>query len=207
MRTVRTKVYQFSELSETAQQTAIAWYRNSNDNDFYADEIIGSIKKVAELFNLKFGRQYTDVRYSHIDDNILELKGVRLYKYLVNNYYSDLFTPAYIKSIDRPVKWRQFICKVHKGIKGEYTQLYSKIRTDNSCVLTGICFDNDILQPVYDFLAKIDTSTTFEDLIKDIESAISKTFSNNEDWINSDEYITGEIEANGYEFTVDGNRF
>lgn len=207
MRTIRTKVYQFSELSETAQQKAIAWYRNSNDNDFYADEIIGSIKKVAELFNLKFGRQYTDVRYSHINDNILELKGVRLYKYLVNNYYSDLFTAKYIKSIDRSVKWKQFVCKIRKGKSGEYTQLYSKIRTENSCVLTGIYYDNYILQPVYDFLAKIDTSATFEDLIKDIESAISKTFSNNEDWINSDEYITGEIEANEYEFTVDGNRF
>lgn len=208
MRTIRTKVYQFNELSNEAKQIAIQWYRNGNyDGQLYADEIIDSVKAMAEVFNLKFGREYTDIRTVHIDDNILELQGVRLYKYIVNNYWRHLFRPSYIKSIDRPVYWKQFICKVKKGQNGEYTNLYSKIRKDNSCVLTGVCYDMDILQPVYDFLQKPDKSTTFADLISDIESAIRITFEINEDWINSDEYITDQIEANEYEFKADGTRF
>ena len=65
----------------------------------------------------------------------------------------------------------------------------------------------DILQPVYEFLSRPDQSTTFEDLISNIESAIQKTFDNNEDYVNSDEYIIESIEANEYDFTKDGNRF
>lgn len=65
----------------------------------------------------------------------------------------------------------------------------------------------DILQPVYDFLEKPNTSTTFEDLMNEIESAISKTFQQNEEWVNSDEYITEQIESNEYDFTKDGKRF
>ncbi len=128
MRTIRTKVYQFSELSEQAKETAINWYRNgSDDNQIYFGEIIDTVKKVAELFDLKFGREYTDIRTGHIDDNILELSGVRLYKYLINNYYNSLYTPKYIKMIDRELKCRQFICKIGTGRDGnKYTQIYSK---------------------------------------------------------------------------------
>ncbi|MCC6634867.1 MAG: hypothetical protein IT251_05130 [Chitinophagaceae bacterium] len=214
MKTIRTKVYQFNELTEQAKEVAINWYRNDgNDGYIYADEIIESVKKVAELFNLKFGREYTDVRTSHIDDNILELKGIRLYKYIVNNYWSSLFKRKYLGCIgdNRVIKHR--MSKTHfydmkKGARVNSSNfIYSNIQYDNSCTLTGVCYDMDILQPVYDFLEKPNTSTTFEDLMNEIESAISKTFQQNEDWVNSDEYITEQIEANEYDFTKDGNRF
>jgi hypothetical protein len=208
MKTIRTKVYQFSELSDSAKQKAIEWYRTgSDDGQIYADEIIDSVKELAKIFNLEFGREYTDIRTSHIDDNILELQGVRLYKYIVNNYSHHLFRPKYIKSIDRAVYWNQFICKRKKGTNGDYTQLYSKWRKDNSCVLTGVCYDMDILNPVYEFLARPDKTTTFADLISDIESAIQKTFDSNETYVNSDSYVIESIEANEYDFTADGKRF
>lgn len=208
MRTIRTKVYKFSELSEQAKENAINQYRNTEQyNQDYYDEITDSVKAVIELFNLKTGRQYSDLRTSHIDDTILALSGVRLYKYLVNNYYGQLFTPTYIKSIDRVVKWKPFICKVNKRSNGEYTSIYSRQKTDNSCTLTGVCYDMDILQPVYDFLKRPDKSTTFEDLIRDIESAISKAYDNCEEWLNSDEFITDHFNGNDYEFTKDGKQF
>ena len=209
MKTIRIKVYSFDELSNEGKQKAIDDYRNKgyNDDSFYAEEIISSVKKLAEVFNLEIGRTYSDIRKGHIDDNILQLTGVRLYKYIVNNYYNDLFTPTYKKCIDRTVKWKQFICKNNKGKNGEYTMIFSKHKVDNSCTLTGVCYDNDILQPVYDFLKKIDTSMTFEELINEIESAISKCFESNEEWVNSDEFISEEIENNDYQFTKDGNQF
>ena len=211
MRTIRTKVYQFSELNEKAQQTAIEKWRQQNcesgNNQTYYDEVIDTIKKVVELFDLKIGRQYDDIRYYHIDDNILQLSGIRLYKYILNNYGNTLFKPAYIRRIGRAVNWRQFICKVGKGVNGEYTAIYSRMRKNSDCVLTGVCYDNDILRPVYDFLQKPEKSVTFEDLIQDIESAIRKTFEDTEEWVNSDEFIMDEIEANNIEFTEDGRPF
>lgn len=206
MKTIEIQLFKFSELSEDAKQTAINNYRNKGyDNQHYFEEIISSVKSVCALFNLKTGNQYDYLRSSHIDDNILELKGERLYKYIINNFYSSLFTPAYIGSKDRAIKGNQFIYKVRKDYKGEpYTQIFSKLKTDNSCTLTGVCYDNDILQPVYDFLLKPAKDTTFEDLIKDIERAITKTFSNTEDWLNSEEFISEELENNEQDFTEDG---
>jgi hypothetical protein len=205
MKTITINLYKFNELSEKAKQTAINDYRNEQDNYIYYDEIIETVKKLIDLFNLKTGNRYTDIRCSHIDDTILELSGVRLYKYIMNNYGKELFTPKFKKCIDREVKSKSYICKVDTNWKGEkYTMLYYKHKTDNSCVLTGVCYDDDILKPVYDFLSKPDKNTTFEDLISEIESAIKKTFDNTEQWLNSDEFITEEIENNGYDFTENG---
>lgn len=207
MRTETIKLYSFTELNEDAQQKAIENYRNKDqDNSFYYDEITESVKAVLELFGLKTGRDYSDIRTGHIDDTILELSGIRLYKYLINNYYSDLFKPTYIKSLDREVKTRAFICKVRKDYKGNlYTQIYSKTKVDDCCTLTGVCYDMDILQPVYDFLKSPDKSTTFEDLIKDIcESSINKAYRDAEEWLYSEEFIKEELENNDREFTEDG---
>lgn len=214
MKTIRTKVYQFNELTEKAKEVAINWYRNSNDDGYlYSDEIIESVKAVCELFNLKTGREWSNIRTSHIDDNIMELKGIRLYKYIVNNYWNSLFKRKYLGCIgdNRVIKHRMSKTNFYDMKKGARVNssnfIYSNIQYDNSCTLTGVCYDMDILQPVYDFLEKPNTSTTFEDLMNEIESAISKTFQQNEDWVNSDEYITEQIEANEYDFTKDGNRF
>lgn len=208
MKTVETTIYNFSELSETAQQNAINYFRHHSDNSFEFADIINSVKKLIDIFDLKTGREYTDIRYSHIEDNILELSGVRLYKYILNNYGSYLFKPKYIKIIHKAVNYKQFICKQHKDCKGEiYTQLYSKYIKTDCGVLTGVCYDDDILKPIYDFLKNPCKHTTFEDLIQDIENAISKTFQDTEEWLNSDEYITDMIEANEYEFTEDGKLY
>lgn len=212
MKQMTISVYSFDELSAEAKKKAIETIRNSNNNNggnqFYFDEIILSVKEVAELFNLKFGRKYTDIRTGHIDDNILELSGIRLYKYLMNNYYISLFKPAYIKTIDKHVFYKQFICKRAEGYeKKPYTQIYSRIRTTSDCTLTGVCYDNDILHPIYDFLKKPCANTTFEDLIKDIENAIQKAFDDCEEWTNSDEFIIDQITANNYEFEQDGTEY
>jgi hypothetical protein len=47
MRTIRTKVYQFSELSKAAKENAICQYRNSERyNQHYFDEVIESVRAV-----------------------------------------------------------------------------------------------------------------------------------------------------------------
>lgn len=208
MQTITINTYNFSELSEDAQNKAIEYYRSNNDGQFYFNEITQSVEKVAELFNLKFGREYTDIRYGHIDDVILELKGIRLMKYILNNYGIDLFKPKYVKTIEREVKFKPYICKVSTSFKNEkYTMLYSKHKRDNECVLTGMCYDNDILYPIYDFLQNPQKDTTLEDLFNEIEYSIQKTFNDCETWINSNDFITEEIESNNYQFTEDGEIF
>ena len=172
--TTQTDVYKFEELSDTAKENAIREYRNSEHyHSFYFDEITESVKAVIELFNLKTGREYTDLRTSHIDDCILELSGARLYAYLVNNYGHKLFKPSYIRTIDgRKNLSKLYFCKYFTNKQGEtFTQIYSKWKPfTGCCTLTGVCYDNDILQPVYDFLKKPTAKTTFQDLIDEIRS-------------------------------------
>lgn len=206
MRTVTQTLYTFSELSEQAQQRAIEQHRNKGyDYSHYFDEITNSVKAAADVFGLKFGGEYTDLRFSHIDDNLLELSGVRLYKWLINNHYSDLFKPIYIKTVSGKYKNKLFYCKTSKN--QEYTTIYSRWKRSADCVLTGVCYDNDILQPFYDFLKKPSSHTTLEDLFKEMEGAIEQTYKDCEEWINSYEFIADELEANGYEFTEEGETF
>jgi hypothetical protein len=205
MKTISVNIYSFNELSDKAKDRAINDYRNKGyDNQFYYDEIIESCKAVYELFGFDFGLKYTDIRTGQIDDNILELSGVRLYTYIMNNYGNKLFKPKYIKCIDRHVYWKPFICKRKEYQSGPCTFIYSRNFVSTDCTLTGFCYDNDILQPVYDFLKKPGISTTFEDIIKEIENAIQKTFDNMDEWLNSDEFISDHFCANDYEFTENG---
>ncbi len=208
MKTIQLNLYKFSELSEDAKRTAIDKYKEGGQDQLYYDELIESIRKAVDLFGLKTGGEWTDIRTGHIDDCILELSGVRLYKYLVNNYWNKLFTPKYKKSIDRAVKWKPYICKVHTARDGsKFTQLYYKHQRDNSCVLTGVCYDMDILQPFYNFLERPEKNTTYQDLINQFEHAIKKAFNDIEEWQDSDEHISAVLEINEYDFTEDGNRY
>jgi hypothetical protein len=209
MKTVTLNIYKFSELSEDAKKKAIEWYRSCEDYQPYYGEVEDSVKKVIELFNLKTGNYYSDIRTGHIEDNILQLSGARLYKYLINNYFTDLFKPEYIKTIDGRKKWgKLYICKYFTGMNGDRTHIYSKWKKwDNSCTLTGVCYDNDILDPIYEFLKKPTEKTTFQDLMEEIGWSIAKTYDNVEKWVNSEEYITETIEANEYDFHEDGTRY
>lgn len=46
MRTVRTKVYQFSELSEQAKENAINWYRSCNNDNYAWDDTKEDAKEI-----------------------------------------------------------------------------------------------------------------------------------------------------------------
>jgi len=205
MRTIRIKAYKFEKLSEDAKQAAIHNYRIKGHNDGNFDEIKESVKAVCNVFNLKTGREWSDLNTDSIEDQILELKGLRLVKYIWNNYKRDIFKGKYYGKLVKTEKDGTAIIVSKEHPAGmRHVKRYSKVFLDNSCVLTGVCYDMDILDPIYNFLEKPDADTTFADLIQEMESAISKTFRDEEEWINSDEYISEMLEANDYEFTKDG---
>ena len=213
MKTITLELFKFNELSEEAKQVAIDDYRSSGKHCGDVGEVIDSAKAAIELFNLETGRRYSDVTTCHIDEDILELKGVRAYKYILNNYGYKLFKPKFIKSIKGHKFYTQVICKRYDFSKFKNgkptlsTFIYSKNQKTDSCVLTGVCYDNDILRPVYDFLSKPCQYTTIQDIFEQLGEAIAKTFQDFEEWTNSDEYISEFFEGNDYDFTIDGNRY
>lgn len=216
MRTIRTKLYFFNELTEAAQQKAISNYRNNGINiDYIYFEAEQTVKEFNELFNLKSGfRSWLEFRTDHIEDEILNLKWLRLRTYILNNYGYKLFKPAYLKSGEiqndflnpHPMRRQK---KITSGPNKDKISVsyYSNIKKDNSCVLTGVCYDDDMLQPIYDFLQQPKENVSFEELLTDCFDAIRKTIEDEIEYRESDESIKEDLIANDYEFTEDGNQF
>lgn len=215
MRTIRTKIYQFNELNDDAKNLAIENYRNNNLTfDFIYSDAEKTVNAFNNVFGIRSGRNsWLDFNASNIDDSILELKGLRLHKYIVNNYFKDLFKRKFYNSFGDNKKVYHPCVKINlynmeKGARVNSSNFYySRIQFVDSCVLTGMCYDDDILQPIYNFLKFPNENTNFEELINECFNAMRKTLNDEESHMNTDQYITEEIEANEYEFTKDGKQF
>ena len=209
MRTIRTKVYKFEELTTEAQQKAINHYRNNGiDNTYIYDDAHSTVNAFNDIFGTKEGsRSWLDITTGHIDDNILELTGLRLHKYIINNYWSQLFKGKYYNcKSNKQIKHRRVKSIYYKNSGNWGNYYYSAITFENSCVLTGMCYDDDILAPIYDFLKK-PNETTFEELLKDCIVSLEKTLHAEEDYLYTDEAIREELINQENEYTKDGNRF
>src|SRR5687768_3582213 len=112
-RTVRTKIYKFNELNAEAQQVAIENYRDDIDEIFWADENRQSMEKFADIFPIKVtnwsygGRgEGVDFRFETDYEEVDEMSGHRLAKYLWNNFKTYLYAKKWRKSwtTDQPVK-------------------------------------------------------------------------------------------------------
>lgn len=213
MRTVEVCLYKFDELSEQAQRKALDNYEV--ETQFYWNEAHETVKKFHDLFGTKEGiHSWLDIRTGHIDSDIMELSGFRLQKYIWNNFGDELFTRKYLKDgglfdakkpNHRMRKQYQITTKCPN--QGKFSSsFYSNIQKDNCCVLTGICYDDDMLSPIYKFLKMRDfeKSPCFEGLLEECTEALRKSLENEDEYRNSDEAKTEEIEANEYEFDEDG---
>jgi hypothetical protein len=191
MRILETKLFSFSELNSEAKQTAIEQYRESvlyKDGYYCGNEVIQSINFGLDHFNFNLKKycidwdniNCSDTRIEYLgDDNVIELSYVRLWKYLQN---SGLLT---------------YFCRYDKKKK----QLLS-----GNCPFTGVCFDEDFLDPVREFI-KNPKDITFEELIQDCVHSCLLAGCNDWEYILSDESITEYLHDNDFEFTESGEFF
>jgi hypothetical protein len=216
-RTIRTKVYKFNELNETAKEKAIESYRNVGiDVSYIYDEAHETVKAFHKIFGTDEGsRSWLDVDFSGIDNNILELKGLRLRTYIINNFWSYLYKGKYYnyKSNTKEKLAHKRIKSIYYGNSDSWgNYYYSAITFEKSCTLTGVCYDMSLLQPIYEFLEwklrpDYNSYMDFETLINDCFDSLRKDLDSEEDYRNSDEAIAEDIKANEYEFTKDGKIF
>lgn len=205
MKTKTINLYSFDELTPEAQKKAISNFRNDIDNtDFIYDEAHESVEKFHDIFGTKEGRySWLDINTGQIDDAILRLSGLRLQKYLWNNYRRDLFKGKYYSLWSKTEVSYQYHKEGYPVLKSRH----SKIILDNSCVMTGVCYDMHLLDPIYDYLDKKDFSndtTTFEDLLNKCIQSLEKSIYSEVEYQNSEQAIKETIEANEYTFEIDG---
>ena len=197
MRTI-TKTYNIfllAELSTAARETAYSeWlstfeypWSSDNRNTLDAFERIFNIKVTDWSYDTcKYSYRFTS-QYSAEEE---ELSGIRLLKYLVNNYWHTLFKP------------RTYY------LKGNFKkQRKSRVLTDSSCVLTGYCADEDILKPIYHFLNSPDTDTTLYDLMDKCLDSFFKSCRDDMEYQCSEECFEESCEANKYEFLENGKMY
>jgi hypothetical protein len=186
--TKQINLYSFNELSDDIKQEVINNWR-VNDEYFWSSENADSLNAFCDIFNIKINdyeygyRNYINASFN-LDDDVLNLSGLKLHKHLINNYYREIFKPKYY----------------YKNSK----KRLSKIQLKNDCVLTGYCIDNSILQPMYDFLKK-PYNTDFESLLNDCLNSWLNACRYDYDFWNSAECIIDEIESNDYLFLDNGN--
>jgi len=222
MKIIETAVYSFNELNPEAQQTAIDNYRNNGIYTQYNwDEAHKSVKEFCKVFNVSTGsRSWLDVYTGQVDDNILELKGLRLRTYLINNFWSQIYTPKYLKHselrTEAPTKWHRMrgYRKIEQGPNKGLISVtyYSSLKREYSCPLTGVTWDMDLLDPIVKFIDKYREYPsaeyqTFKDLLEDGFSGLKKTLEDEDEYKNSDEAIREDLENNENEYTEDGEEF
>lgn len=187
MKTKTINLYEFSELSEDAKQTAI----NECRLDFnpWESENKESLKEFCNIFPCSIGR------HGLVYNGEIELTGVRLATHIWNNYREQIYKPK-----------QYWICDGRPNTVG----LNSKHRDskifiiEDGCPLTGFWMDNEILKPIFEFLKKPSANTDFSDLISECYQAYNSAWDRDFEFQTSDEQTIETIESNGYTFTEYG---
>lgn len=195
MRTeIRTyEVYNLHELTREAQAKAHSHWAEHFDYGWeYENE--KTLQAFEQIFNIKVDRwSYDSCTYwyrftSHNSEEEDNLKGTRLLKYLVNNYWNDLYLPKTIWGHNYKIKRK------------------SRVFVSNDCVLTGYCMDYEILKPIYDFLKSPDNITLYE-LMDRCLDGFFKACKDDMEYQLSEEAFADSCEANNYEFLSNGTLF
>jgi len=200
MREVTMKVYSVEELSERALERA--YYDWCSNSDYpWGEENKKTLLEFERIFPVKvtdweYGGGYKYVKFHMTCENeVAELEGFRLAKYIWNNYKNYIYEGKYYSK-----------GKYVDG-KYQYVSRRSKINLEKSCPLTGYYLDYDILKPIWGFLDSPRPNITFRDLMEEcLEKWVKACEDDYNDYYSIDNFI--EIaKVNEWEFYEDGSRF
>jgi hypothetical protein len=215
MKTIELKIYSFNELSEESKRKALDNYQPCTDYIWH--EAYESVKAFNELFYIDEGfKSWLEYR-TNFNDNVMELKGLRLRKWIINHFGYGLWKGKFYNSIgdnrviNHPCIKTNYYDMSKGAIVSSSNFYYSRIQLHNSYVLTGVYYDNVLLNPIYNFIAYKDPKNmqyvTLEDLLDDCYQGLRKSIESEIDYLNSDEAKIESIECNEYEYTEGGERW
>lgn len=210
METININLYTVTELSEGNQQKAYEnWLQNvdypfakDNEDVLYEFSNYFSVK----IKDFSYDQQSASVSFEINEDiDILQLTGIRLLKYIQNNYFNVLFQGKYYGKLSPyDNKNGQKIEKSkHHPIGQRHIKRHSKVIFEPR-TLTGYYLGEIILEPFHNFIQKPDHHT-LEDLIYDCIDKWKKTVKEDVEYYISFENFIEEAERNGMQFTENGN--
>lgn len=215
MRTANVEVFRFSELSEEAKERAHHNWVKGQYPYCYDREARDTIEAFEKEFGVKVPRwEYSSYSYdfhldtSMIDDDVLALKGNRARAWFWNNHGDILLTGRYYS-------------KFH-GTKHAHSKFFFDRVYDGTCPWTGYCMDCSALDPIAHFCfgvewdekekrrvpssrkLSVDDSHTVESLLREGLDSLFSSLKADCEYQESMEAFAEACEANGYEFTADG---
>ena len=198
--TVEIKIYNYSDIllpeNEHIKNKITKNYKGYNNNRDYI-EFLNTKKKFEESFGIKIKNNRYWSKESH-SEKVMNLKGIRLMKYIYNNFFNTIFKGKYFSIWSKKEKTYKYYKEGYPVLKYRH----SKVIFTTDCALTGVCYDLDILEPIYNFLKKPSEDTTFEDLIQECIDNFDRAIDKQEEYNSSDEGILESLEDK--EFTEDG---
>lgn len=213
MRTKKIKIHRFSELKKSVREKVMEEYLELEHEtfDWIIQDAHNSFEKFANIFSVEnyridYCETYRNEYKINLEDDIKQLSGIRLCGYIWNNYRKQLFKGKYY-SVESGKVIHHNRVKSTKLSNGKiFNAYYSAIELDNSCVLTGVCYDQDLLDPIYKFLEK-PSNTTFEELINECIESLCKSVRDEIEGNSKEEAIAEYFDANDHEFLADGREY
>jgi hypothetical protein len=212
MRIIEQTVYNYLDLllpeNRELKDKIVSKLAESEDTYYIWNEAEQTVKRFLNLIDIpiKTYNSWLEPGFSKVDDNILELSGLRLRTWFINNFQF-LWKPKYIGCLktNEYIKHNRIKSPINvNSVGNRFNPYYSGCQLDNCCVLTGMCYDDDFLKPIYDFIKK-PTKYNLEDVINECFESLKTTIENEIEYRESEEAILETIEANGYEFDEYGN--
>ena len=208
MKTIELKLYEFSELSEDAQQNAISNLDTDNHAEYLAHEVKDTLDAFCAIFPIKWisfdiaNCDYS-VKFTGEDEH-KNLTGIRLLKHLENNYFPQLRKGNY-----RTYKGNsKHLCikytKLNNG--NTYGAFYSRIFFNYECSLTGMCFDSYILDTLLQFRNN-PKNVDFEELLTDCVFNLLKGVRIDLEYYESEEFKREELIQLDNLYTEDGEQY
>lgn len=200
-----TKLYTFDELDRDVQNRLVRECGERN-YDVLNDEYRNTLKKLEELFNVKcdnwrvdestysydlhigmYNRRLNDLVdcYDDIEWGYLTLKGNRAMGKCWSMWERDVVKGRYYSG-----KMRGTIGKdayfVHRYSKVLFIGLH-----DGSCPLTGVCMDNDALDPLWDMMEGkfVKANITIADMIDLCFDSFFRAWKNEIEYVQSEKYF------------------
>lgn len=206
MKTIEINIYEIEELEGKAKETALEALRERVDFSWFYDEAEETVKAFTKIFPVSTPyNSWLEPRLD-VDDGIEELSGLRLRTYLINNFYTDIYKPKYRKHIEGEHYHRNTKVNYYEHSDRYSSSYYSSIFREASCPLTGVCYDHNLLYPIYQLIEwKDNTDMTFEELIQECFRSLKNDLKSEEEYRMSEEALIEDAEANGIEFTEDGS--
>lgn len=186
-----TNVYKFDELSEDAKETARDWARGIDDLYGWHDDNVQSLKEFAKWVQGKA-------------DYSISLVGYSSAKVRISGYHDSIWNSETEEEEDillEEISGDVLLHWLNDNIE--------TIKSEGGCPFTGYCMDEDLLDPMQEYLAKSDPDDprTLQDLVNDGCERWVKQYVADWESTYEDEQIDDFLSANDYDFLEDGSKY